>query len=214
MDPSCLSTLPIYQKKATMMDALCHAIESYWSVNSTEESCASSDEAIRQVMHYKNGYLSNTEEGNRGMLMAAHVAGKAINITQTTAGHAMCYKITSLFGCSHGHAAALCVRRLFPYMIANADACIDPRGVEHLKRRLDKIGIALGGRNAEEGARVFIALYDELELPVPEATEEQISILTSSINTVRLKNHPIKLDDVSTLYHEILGGNHESRKTC
>ena len=38
MDASCLKTLPLYQKKATMLDALMHATESYWSVNSTKES--------------------------------------------------------------------------------------------------------------------------------------------------------------------------------
>ena len=42
LDPSCLETLPPYQKKSTMMDALCHAVESFWSVNSTP-----SDVAIR-----------------------------------------------------------------------------------------------------------------------------------------------------------------------
>ena len=36
LDPAVLETLPLYQKKVTMMDALCHAIESFWSVNSTE----------------------------------------------------------------------------------------------------------------------------------------------------------------------------------
>ena len=37
MDPNVLKTLPAYQKKATMMDSLCHAVESFWSVNSTDE---------------------------------------------------------------------------------------------------------------------------------------------------------------------------------
>ena len=40
------------------------------------------------------------------MLLAANIAGKAINVTQTTAGHAMAYKITTLYGLSHGHAVA------------------------------------------------------------------------------------------------------------
>ena len=53
----------------------------------------------------------------RPMLKAANIAGKAINIMQTTAGHAMCYKLTSLYGIAHGHAAALCIVKLFPYMI-------------------------------------------------------------------------------------------------
>ena len=38
LEPSLLKSLPLYQKKCTMMDALCQAIESTWSVNSTDES--------------------------------------------------------------------------------------------------------------------------------------------------------------------------------
>ena len=38
LEPSVLKTLPLYQKKCTMMDALCQGIESWWSMNSTEES--------------------------------------------------------------------------------------------------------------------------------------------------------------------------------
>ena len=113
MDPDVLRTLPLYQKKATMCDALCHAIESFWSVNSNDESKEYSRAAIRGVLQHMDGYLNNTEEGRAGMLLAANTAGKAINITQTTAGHAMCYKITSLFGSSHGHASILCNRVLF-----------------------------------------------------------------------------------------------------
>lgn len=121
----------------------------------------------------------------------------------------MCYKITSLFGYAHGHAAALCVRKLFPCMVANVDQCIDPRGEEYLKQTLNAIGLALGGKDAEEGGHIFSALYNELELPVPEASEDKIAVLSSSVNPVRLKNHPMKLGDVPALYREILGGKHE-----
>ena len=71
MDPNALKTLPLYQKKATMMDAFCHAIESFWSVNSTEESRRYSKEAMKGVLTNMDGYLSNSELGNAGMLMAA-----------------------------------------------------------------------------------------------------------------------------------------------
>ena len=84
MDSNALKTLPLYQKKATMCDALCHAIESFWSVNSTEESKKYSKDAIETIMKHMDGYLHNTDEGNAGMLIAANTAGKAINITQTT----------------------------------------------------------------------------------------------------------------------------------
>ena len=208
MDPNALKTLPLYQKKATMMDALCHAIESFWSVNSTEKSKEYSRAAIQAVLKHMDGYLANTEEGNAGMLKAAHTAGQAINITQTTAGHAMCYKITSLFHSAHGHAAILCDRILFPWMAENTDKCTDPRGKEYLKATLDEIGRAMGCKDATEGAEKLRIIFDSLELEVPTATAEQFEILKNSVNPVRLKNHPIALDvdTIDSLYHIILNG--------
>lgn len=206
MDASVLKTLPEYQKKSTMMDALCHAIESFWSVNSTEESKKYSRAAIQGVLKHMAGYLANTEEGNVGMLQAAHIAGKAINITQTTAGHAMCYKITSLFRSAHGHAAILCDRILFPWMIKNTDKCIDPRGEEYLKGTLDEIGQAMGCVDAKSGAQKLVEIFDKLEFEIPIATEKQYEKLKMSVNPVRLKNHPIALDVdmINMLYHQIL----------
>ena len=206
MDPNALKSLPIYQKKATMCDALCHAIESFWSVNSTDESKTYSREAIKGVFQYMDGYLANTEEGNAGMLKAAHVAGKAINITQTTAGHAMCYKITSMFGCAHGHAAILCDRVLFQWMINNIDKCIDPRGKVYLENTLNEIGQAMGCENAQIGAERLAGIFEKLELDIPIASEQQYKELQSSVNPVRLKNHPIELDldTIDCLYHEIM----------
>ena len=96
VDASVLETLPEYQRKVTMMDAFCHAIESFWSINSTLESKEYSAEAIRLIIENKDSYLKNNEVGNINMLRAANLAGKAINITQTTAGHAMCYKPVNL----------------------------------------------------------------------------------------------------------------------
>lgn len=208
MDPDCLITLPPYQKKATMCDALCHAIESFWSVNSTAESKKYSKEAIEIVVENMDGYLSNTEEGRAGMLRAANIAGKAINITQTTAGHAMCYKITSLFGLAHGHATVLCDRVLLPWMIENTDKSIDPRGQEYVARILDEIGQALGCADARTGAEKLKRIFNSLEFQIPEATEEQFEELKTSVNPVRLKNHPIALDvdTIDMLYHKILNG--------
>ena len=214
MDPNALKTLPLYQRKSTMMDALCHAIESFWSVNSNEESKRYSSEAIRMILHHMEGYLSNHMEDNEGMLKAAHLAGKAINITQTTAGHAMCYKITSLFHCAHGHAAILCDRVLFPWMINNTSRCCDPRGEAYLKNVLDEIAKAMVCNGAEEAAVKLSGIFDSLELEIPTASEAQFEILKNSVNPVRLKNHPITLDidTINALYHSILNEeDNESR---
>ena len=178
------------------------------SEDSTEESKGYSRAALQGIIANMDGYLQNIDEGNAGMLLAANTAGKAINITQTTAGHAMCYKITSLFGCAHGHAAALCDRILYPWMVENIDKCIDPRGKAYLAHTLDEIGQAMGCEDGAKGAKKFIEIFDSLELAVPTATDEQFELLKTSVNPVRLKNHPIALDDdtIDALYHDILNG--------
>lgn len=205
-DASVLKTLPVYQKKSTMMDALCHAIESYWSVNSTEESKEYSRQAIQGVMKNAVGYLSNNDDANAAMLRAANLAGKAINITQTTGGHAMCYKITSLYGVAHGHAAALCVRKLWPWMIENTDRCIDPRGQEYLNSIFSEIAESMGADSAVEAVEMFDRLFKSMDLSVPSASNEDIEKLSASVNPVRLKNNPVSIVGFTEkLYEEILG---------
>lgn len=206
MDSSALKTLPLYQKKSTMLDALCHAIESFWSVNSTEESKSYSESAIRTIIANMDGYIANDDAANSAMLIAANTSGKAINITQTTAGHAMCYKLTSLFGIAHGHAAAMVDTKLFPWMIDNSDRCIDPRGETYLKEIFAQIAAAMDCENARQAAGKLQAIYDSLEFKKPEASEEDYIALRTSVNPVRLKNNPVKLDidTIDKLYHSIL----------
>lgn len=206
LDPRVLKTLPDYQRKATMLDALCHGIESWWSVNSTEKSRVFSEQAVRDLLRYKDSYLANEDDGNAGMLWAAHTAGKAINITQTTAGHAMCYKLTSMYGIAHGHAAALCVAKLWPYMLAHLDDYVDPRGQAHLQRVLEDLAHTFDCTKAEEAPIRFQELLDSLRLPMPKASARDYDVLASSVNPIRMGNFPISLsiNTIRELYCSIL----------
>ena len=185
-----LKTLPFYQKKCTMLDALCQAIESWWSKKATPESIEYSREAIRLIVDNMVGYLKNEDEGNRNMLMASNFAGKAINITTTTAPHAMSYKLTSLYGLPHGHAVAICLPKVWRYM-----------------KNYDDIAQALGKQNYEEAVLLFEQLLEALEIFPPENINiDDLDILTNSVNIQRLENNPVKLerDTVKELYQEIL----------
>ncbi|MCM1302708.1 MAG: phosphonoacetaldehyde reductase [Lachnospiraceae bacterium] len=195
MDAEALRTLPDYHRKAAMMDALCHAVESFWSVNSTDESRGFASEAIRLILGNMDRYLANDDAGNANMLQAAHIAGKAINITQTTAGHAMCYKLTGLYGIAHGHAAALCVSELWPWMLEHMDRCADERGQEYLERMFCDLAAVMGCQNPQAAAGKFSSLVRRSELAAPIVKEEDLAILTRSVNPVRLKNNPVALDE-------------------
>ncbi|MDL2206361.1 phosphonoacetaldehyde reductase [Eubacteriales bacterium OttesenSCG-928-N13] len=207
MDASALLTLPDYQRKATMMDALCHAMESYWSVNSTEESRNYAKQALTLILETKEGYLANLPESNKAMLHAANIAGKAINITQTTAGHAMCYKLTSLYGLAHGHAAALCVAKLFPYMADHLDRCIDARGQEYLRRIFGEICALFRAEDAHQVGLMLDWMLRDMGLMAPKAdANTDYDALVKSVNLTRLKNTPVELgnDAIDMLYHEII----------
>lgn len=207
-DTSVLETLPHYQKKATLMDAMCHSIESFWSVNSTDESKEYSKKAIILIISNYKDYLAGDNSKNELMLKASHIAGKAINITQTTAGHAMSYKLTSLYRIPHGHAAALCVKSIWPFMVKHTGSCIDSRGEKYLKQVFEEIAKAMGCSCVEEAIDKFRNMVDELELPILENfTNKDYEVLKNSVNPVRLRNNPVTLsiEDIDIIYHDILG---------
>ena len=180
-------------------------MESFWSVNSTEESREYSETAIKLILENKEAYLTNTRAGNKNMLLAANIAGKAINITQTTAGHAMCYKLTSLYGIAHGHAAALCVSVLWPYMLKHKEDCIDPRGQVHLTSIFEALAETMGVDCPKCAVRKYKEILQELNLTVPQMAEQDYKVLKTSVNPVRLKNNPVKLTEevIEQLYREI-----------
>ncbi|MBQ5917424.1 MAG: phosphonoacetaldehyde reductase [Lachnospiraceae bacterium] len=192
-----LITLPLYQKKCTMMDALCQSIESWWSVNATEESRVYSKKALQMIMANMKGYLENSTDGNANMLIAANYAGQAINITQTTAAHAMSYKLTSLYGIPHGRAVFMCLPYIWKYM-AEKNVLLE----EFLK-----IAEALGCKNVNEAINLLYKMNDELfEENKVVMDSKDINILVESVNPTRLKNNPLPLleNEIRDLYNQIM----------
>ena len=209
LEPTVLKTLPLYQKKCTMMDALCQGIESWWSVNSTEESYEYSRKTIELIMaNWRKYIFENDDEAAAQIMLAANYGGRAINITATTAAHAMSYKITSLYKLPHGHAVAVCLPEIWEYMIGHLDKCIDSRGQEYLSRIFDIIAKAMGCANPVMAIELFRQMKVEMDLknPVAENREMELGVLSTSVNSVRLKNTPVNLCDetIYCLYNSIL----------
>jgi alcohol dehydrogenase class IV len=198
LEPSVLKTLPLYQKKCTMMDALCQGIESWWSVNSTEESYDYSRKTIELIMaNWRKYIFENDDEAAKQIMLAANYGGRAINITQTTAAHAFSYKITSLYKLPHGHAVAVCLPEIWEYMLGNMDKCIDDRGQEYLSDIFDQISKAMGYENPKEAIAEFRQMMQDMDLKSPVAVnrDDELNVLSTSVNPVRLKNNPVRLSE-------------------
>lgn len=200
LEPNFLKTLPLYQKKCTVLDALCQGIESWWSVNSNEESKQYSRFAVETIVRHMDAYLENSQgEASEQIMLAANYAGRAINITQTTAPHAMSYKLTSLYGLPHGHAVAVCLPPVWRYTQAHLEHCVDPRGEAYLRTTLSELPI-----DPDQFKEILQRLG--IHCPESEDREREIALLTQSVNTTRLKNHPVSLTDdvIKGIYERIV----------
>ena len=192
-----LVTLPLYQKKCTMLDAMCQSIESWWSVNATKESREYSRQALNTLMFNMKDYLANKDDGNAQMLEASNYAGKAINITQTTAAHAMSYKLTSLYGIPHGRAVFMCLPFIWKLM--------EERSI--LPDVFSDIAYTLGYTCVADAIGYLESLNEQLfENDKVTMNEGDIDILVKSVNPTRLKNNPLELikDMIRSLYTDII----------
>lgn len=209
LEPKVLKTLPLYQKKCTMLDALCQGIESWWSVNSTEESYEYSRKTIELIMaNWRKYIFDNEDEAAANIMLAANFGGRAINITATTAAHAMSYKITSLYGLPHGHAVSVCLPEIWSYMLGHLYKCLDSRGSSYLNGIFVDIANAMSTNTVEDAINCFRVMMDEMEMknPISVNRDDDLFILSTSVNPVRLKNNPVELDQstITSLYNIIV----------
>lgn len=199
---SVLKTLPSYQKKCTMMDALSQAIESWWSVASTDESIGYSRKAIQLIKDNWEEYIFENNDYSAGQIMeAANLSGRAINITATTAAHAMSYKITSMYKFPHGHAVAVCLPEVWIYMMEHTADCTDIRGAGYLEQVLDQIANMID-------VKYYKTMFNKMKMqyPVSMNKNKELEMLARSVNLVRLKNNPVELnmDVLRKMYGRII----------
>ena len=196
LDYTLLYSLPEYQKKCTLLDALCQAIESWWSVNSNVESREYAKIAVEKIIANYKGYIfENNPKACQEIMLGSNYAGRAINITATTSAHAMSYKMTTLYDIPHGHAVGISLPYIWEYMIANPQNCNDSRGEEYLLNTFRDIALSMGCDNATQAVEKYKNLLTELDIKGPKATNEQLNILASSVNAGRLQNNPVKLSE-------------------
>lgn len=197
VDSTLTESLPQSITAATGLDAFCQAIESLWSVGATEESIAFATEAAQLAFENLPIAVNDASaESRRGMSRAAHLAGKAINITKTTAPHALSYAITSKHQTPHGMAVAVTLAPLLAYNAGVADNdCTDPRGADHVRSRIERIVKLLGADDIDDACSAIHDLLRQIHCPVTLAdvgvtTQATLIEIVESVNAERLSNNP------------------------
>lgn len=183
---------PRYIKACCAADALCQAIESYWSVNSTKESKYYAKIAMELCKSYLCSFVnSNNKHYAQKMAQAAFYSGRAINISKTTAAHALSYKITTDYNIAHGHAVSLSIKELMKTN-EQAQQVIDLRGETYLKNTIREIKQILKIENTDD---YFDNLFKNigLEQNIAKLGIKDANEIAQSVNIQRLKNNPVEL---------------------
>ncbi|MGL4512532.1 MAG: phosphonoacetaldehyde reductase [Lacipirellulaceae bacterium] len=200
VDPTLTHSLPPRQTAATGLDAFCQSIEALWAVAATDESDPVAEEAAALAWEWLPiAVHAPTPEARAAMCRAAHLAGRAINVTRTTAPHALSYHLTSAHGVPHGFAVAfsLPVIVLFNDGVTEGD-CNDPRGVAHVRAKIGRVARLVGVTSVADAAsaiRDWIAEVGSPTLPeeVGLVDAEAIDAWVASANPQRAGNNPRRL---------------------
>ena len=200
IDPELAFSMPDYLAASSAIDALAQAIESYWSLGSTKESRSYSSMAITGLIGaIVPAVRDRSESAIASLCFAANYAGRAINISKTTAPHALSYSISQEVGLAHGHAVGTTLGHFFLlHDDAELIASLSPSVAENLNIRMNEIYILLG---CESGKACFewwselmgaVGLEADLSVLAPDI-EDKIDLIVSSVNIERLNNHPMTL---------------------
>jgi len=200
VDPELSHSMPPRLTATTGLDALCQAIESYWAVAATAQSQAYAAAAIRHLWpNLLPAVHAPTASARARMSYGAHLAGRAIDISKTTAPHAVSYTLTMRYGVPHGHAVALTLGQFFPFNAAVEQRSInDPRGRDYVAQTLQRLCRLLDCATPAQVTCTWYALMAATGLEhnlnaVGAGAPADLHMLVANVNPERLGNHPVAI---------------------
>lgn len=107
--PEFTLSMPAKMTLSTGLDAMCQAIESYWSKYTTPIVQEFAYRAVELVIHNLRKAVEQPHNIviRENLCKASVLAGLAFSQTRTTACHSISYPLTMVYGVPHGFAAAI-----------------------------------------------------------------------------------------------------------
>lgn len=194
------------------IDAISQAVESLWSVQSSKDSIFAARIALKKGLeNIESAVNAPTKSSRIEMSRSAHYAGRAINISKTTAPHALSYSMTSCFGVPHGQAVGLTLGEfiIFNSLVSNADVA-DPRGEKHVRETINHICSLLSASDEFDARKRIRNLMKKIGLAI-SLKEVGINLqrdrdkIADMSNSIRLKNNPrqVSRHDIKSILDSI-----------
>lgn len=135
VDPELTAGMPLALAVSSALDAVAHAVESYWARGTNAVSRALALEAVRTIMGSMDDLLEGRVEARDAMARGSMLAGLAFSNTKTTACHSISYPLTMHYGIPHGAAVSMLLAPVFR---------LNAPGVEGVDALLSALGAADG----------------------------------------------------------------------
>ena len=208
LDPELTLSLPPKPTAATGIDALCHAIESYTSVNASPMSELMSLEAIRLISeNLRTAVHDGTNlEAREAMLLGSLYAGLGLANAGVTAVHSLSYPLGGKYGVSHGLANTIMLPPVMAFnMPGNQKKFVDI--AEVMGEIVDNLPLREAAYLAVEAVESLIedcgisTTLEELE--IPEADFPELAKVAMTVARP-LANNPCRmtLEEMVELYQE------------
>jgi len=208
LDPELTLTLPPHPTAATGIDALCHAIESYTSINASPMSELMSLEAIRLISdNLRTAVHDGTNiEAREAMLLGSLYAGLGLANAGVTAVHSLSYPLGGKYGISHGLANTIMLPRVMAFNLPGArEKFVDI--AEIMGEVIDDLPIREAAYLAVEAVEDLIedcGIFTTLEeLEIPEADFPELAKVAMTVARP-LANNPCKMtpEEMVEIYQE------------
>jgi len=208
LDPELTLSLPPAPTAHTGLDALCHAIESYTSINSSPMSEMFSLEAISLIAENLRTCVHDGKNiaARERMLLGSLYAGIGLANAGVTAVHSLSYPLGGKFGVSHGLANTI--------LLASVMAFNLPGALEKFADVADAMGECTDGLPLREAAYLAVEAVEALieDCGIDSSIrdfgvkEEDFPALADVAVTVArpLENNPRKMtkEDMMAIYAE------------
>ena len=206
LDPQLTLSLPPFPTATTGLDALCHAIESYTSINASPMSEMISLEAIILIAENLRTCVHDGKniEARTAMLLGSLYAGLGLANAGVTAVHSLSYPLGGKYGVPHGLANTLLLPHVMSYNLAGA--------LEKFADIADAMGEVTEGLSVRDAAELAVEAVENLiedcgicttleDLEIPEEEFEELGKVALTVARP-LENNPRKvcLEDCVEIY--------------
>ncbi|MDX2379665.1 MAG: phosphonoacetaldehyde reductase, partial [Acidimicrobiia bacterium] len=193
LDPNLAMTGSAHQRATSGIDAVCQAIESRWASGATRRSQRYAEFALPVLLANLEPFVVEPDARTaRAMQFGSHLSGRAIDISKTTAAHALAYGISKRYGVDHGNAVALTLPHFIEVHDDVAPERLNP-SVDPAAHRcaMEFVRASLDASDGERARDAFIALLDRIGLPstmsgVGYQPSDGFEALVGSVNVQRL----------------------------